>query len=288
MGGGRAPIRDELWWDPASAFVLDNLQLSWLSCVSMKKIRVRASLCQTTIAAVAFALLPGFSSIIPDAAAASPSLTYMSASAAPGKTTRYWDCAKPSASWPDKAPVTSPVKSCAKDGVTAVSPTALSGDQGGTSFMCTSLQPWVVDAKFSYGFAAAKLVGKSESETNCACYALQFTSGPVTGQTFVAQVISAGGDLGENHFDLLTPGGGVGLFNACQSQWGAPSDGWGARYGGVATAAQCLQLPKQLQPGCNWRFSWLKNADNPSVSFRRVRCPDEIVSKSGCRRKDDL
>lgn len=252
------------------------------SCVNMKRIRVRASLCQTTIAAVAFALLPGFSSIIPDAAAASPSLTYLSASAA-GKTTRYWDCNKASGSWPNKAPVTSPVRSCAVNGVTVLSPSNLN------SFMCNNLQPWVVDANFSYGFAAAELVGKLESDTSCACYALQFNSGPVTGQTFVAQVISSTALVAgvQNRFDLLIPGGGVGLLNGCQSQWGAPSDGWGARWGGVTSAAECLKLPAQLQPGCNWRFSWFKNADNPTATFRRVRCPNEIVDKSGCRRNDE-
>lgn len=31
-----------------------------------------------------------------------------------------------------------------------------------------------------------------------------------------------------NHFDLQIPGGGVGLFNGCQSQWNAPADGWGS------------------------------------------------------------
>ena len=52
------------------------------------------------------------------------------------------------------------------------------------------------------------------------------------------------------------PGGGVGLFNGCQPQWGAPADGWGDRYGGVQNRDGCNQLPAQLQPGCFWRFDW--------------------------------
>ena len=35
------------------------------------------------------------------------------------------------------------------------------------------------------------------------------------------------------------PSGGVGMFNGCQSQWGSSANGWGARYGGVATRAEC-------------------------------------------------
>ncbi|WP_420042702.1 hypothetical protein [Cystobacter fuscus] len=50
------------------------------------------------------------------------------------------------------------------------------------------MQPWVVDANVSYGFAAARLSGKSESDWPCACYALKFTSGAAKGKTFVAQV----------------------------------------------------------------------------------------------------
>ncbi|QRN93181.1 hypothetical protein JRI60_28695 [Archangium violaceum] len=237
----------------------------------------------------ALVLLPGCSVIAPEAeAATSPSFTYLSASAN-GKTTRYWDCCKPSGSWPGKASVkTGPVKSCAKDGKTAIDPNQLSGCQaGGTSFMCESPQPWTVNEKLSYGFAAANLVGKPESDTSCACYALQFTSGPVSGKTFVAQVVNTASDLGSNQFALLIPGGGVGLFNGCQAQYNAPADGWGARYGGISSQAECSKLPAALQAGCNWRFGWFQNADNPTVTFRRVKCPAEITAKTGCVRKDE-
>ncbi|WP_244224527.1 hypothetical protein [Corallococcus sicarius] len=159
----------------------------------------------------------------------------------------------------------------------------------GTSFTCNTKQPWAMNNTLSYGFAAASLAGKSESDVTCACYALKFTSGAVNGQTFVAQVINAsmGAGSGENRFDLMIPGGGVGIFNGCQSQWRAPSDGWGARYGGVSSQSQCSQLPTQLQAGCNWRFGWFKNADNPTVTYRRVKCPAEIIARSVCKRKDE-
>ncbi|MCP3140206.1 hypothetical protein [Pyxidicoccus xibeiensis] len=202
-----------------------------------------------------------------------------------GKTTRYWDCGKPSAAWPGKASVTSPVKACAKDGVTPVSPDAKSGANGGAAFTCNNNQPWAVDAKLSYGFAAAFVSGGSEATWSCACYELTFTSGPVNGKKMVVQVVNTGGDLGQNHFDLLVPGGGVGLFNACTPQWNAPADGWGARYGGIASRAECSQLPSQLRAGCQWRFEWFMNADNPTMSFKQVACPKALTDKSGCIRK---
>jgi hypothetical protein len=48
-----------------------------------------------------------------------------------------------------------------------------------------------------------------------------FTSGPVAGKKMVVQATNTGGDLGENHFDLLIPGGGVGIFNGCPAQYGS-------------------------------------------------------------------
>ncbi|MFP2906017.1 hypothetical protein ACLESD_13350 [Pyxidicoccus sp. 3LFB2] len=202
-----------------------------------------------------------------------------------GKTTRYWDCGKPTAAWPAKAPVNRPVITCAKDGVTAVSPETKGGESGGTAFMCNNNQPWAVNSTLSYGFAAAHVPGVAEAASLCACYELTFTSGPVNGQKMVVQVVTSGGDLGESHFDLLMPGGGVGIFNACKPQWNAPDNGWGQRYGGVTSQSECSQLPAQLRPGCQWRFTWFKNADNPTVSFKTVPCPSAITAKSGCIRK---
>jgi hypothetical protein len=103
----------------------------------------------------------------------------------------------------------------------------------------------------------------------------------------VVQAVNTGGDLGNNHFDIAVsyhlkgvlsnsedrsgrsadisdqmPGGGVGLFNGCTTQWGAPPNGWGAQYGGISSNT-CHEFPQALQAGCNWRFSWFQNADNP-------------------------
>jgi hypothetical protein len=83
------------------------------------------------------------------------------------------------------------------------------------------------------------------------------------------------------------PGGGVGLFNACTNQYGAPSNGWGERYGGIRSKSECAGFPAKLKAGCNWRFDWFGGADNPSLTFKQVACPKAITDKSGCVRQND-
>ncbi|OBZ81286.1 Endoglucanase-5, partial [Choanephora cucurbitarum] len=201
-----------------------------------------------------------------------------------GTTTRYWDCCKSSCSWPGKASVSAPVDVCGKNGISLMDSNAQSGCNGGDGFMCNNNQPWAVNDDLAYGFAAASIAGSNEAGWCCGCYELTFTSGPVSGKKMVVQVTNTGGDLGANHFDLQLPGGGVGIFNGCQSQWGAPGDGWGQRYGGVSSVSECSSLPSALQAGCKFRFNWFKNADNPTMTFKEVTCPSELTSRTGCSR----
>lgn len=202
-----------------------------------------------------------------------------------GRSTRYWDCCKPSCAWNGKASVLNPVSTCAADGETVLDKNSQSGCNGGSAYTCNSNIPWKIDNDLSYGFAAANIKGQSEADWCCACYELTFTSGPINGKKMIVQVTNTGGDLGENHFDIQIPGGGVGIFNGCKPQWGAPNDGWGAKYGGVHNEQECNQLPRQIRKGCKWRFQWFKNADNPTFDFKKVTCPQEIISRSGCKRK---
>jgi len=118
----------------------------------------------------------------------------------------------------------------------------------------------------------------------CTFSSLTFNSGPVAGKTMIVQSTSTGGDLGNNHFDLAMPGGGVGLFNGCNSQFGGIP---GATYGGISDRSECASLPDALKPGCQFRFDWFKNADNPTFTFKQVQCPAELVARTGCKRPDD-
>ncbi|CAF3672381.1 unnamed protein product [Rotaria sp. Silwood1] len=147
-----------------------------------------------------------------------------------GVTTRYWDCCKASCAWPGKAQVTNPVKTCSSDGVTAVDSNAQSGCDGGNAYMCNNQQPWSVNTTLAYGYAAANIAGQSEATWCCACYALHFTSGSVIGKQLVVQVTNTGGDLGNNHFDLQMPGGGVVTKNTPAISHTVIKNGQGAVY----------------------------------------------------------
>ncbi len=154
-----------------------------------------------------------------------------SGGAAAGRTTRYWDCCKPSCSWRGKvAGKDTYVQSCRRDGYSVFNhPDATSGCNGGEAFTCNNQQPWAINDQLAYGFAAAHIPGLSEQDRCCACYKLDFTSAPLQGKSMIVQVTNSGDDVGANQFDLQIPGGGVGLFNGCAPQWGAPGDGWGSK-----------------------------------------------------------
>jgi hypothetical protein len=219
--------------------------------------------------------MPSIRSLLVLAAAATPAL------AASGQTTRYWDCCKPSCAWSGKAPVSAPVTTCDRNNSPLSSPDTASGCDGGTAFTCANNSPWAIDDSLAYGFAATAISGSSEDAWCCACYKLTFTSGPVQGKTMIVQSTNTGGDLGSNHFDIMMPGGGVGLFDGCTPQYGGIP---GAQYGGVSSVGECDQMPEPLKAGCQWRFNWFQNADNPTVEFEEVSCPSELTSISGCRR----
>ncbi|KAI4746709.1 hypothetical protein E4T50_02959 [Aureobasidium sp. EXF-12298] len=203
-----------------------------------------------------------------------------------GKTTRYWDCCKGSCSWPGKAAVSAPVKTCDKSDSPLTDANTASACGGGSAYMCSDQSPWAVSDTLAYGFAATNIAGGSEESWCCSCYKLTFTTTSIAGKTMIVQSTNTGGDLGSNQFDLAIPGGGVGIFNACTDEFNAPSSGWGAQYGGISSNT-CSTFPKALQPGCGFRFDWFEGADNPEVEFERVECPADIVAKSGCKRDDD-
>ncbi|KAH9904352.1 glycoside hydrolase family 45 protein [Xylariomycetidae sp. FL2044] len=213
--------------------------------------------------------------------------TGVNAASGSGVTTRYWDCCKPSCAWSGKADVDSPVGTCDANDNPLTDPDTASGCDGGSAYTCTNFSPWAVDDTLAYGFAATSISGGTESSWCCACYQLEFTSGAVAGKTMIVQSTNTGGDLGSNHFDILMPGGGIGLFDGCSAEFGTALPG--QQYGGVSSRDECdsASMPESLREGCYWRFDWFENADNPDVNFTQVQCPAEITAVSGCTRGDD-
>ncbi|KAK0729250.1 glycoside hydrolase [Apiosordaria backusii] len=203
-----------------------------------------------------------------------------------GKTTRYWDCCKPSCAWPGKSTASSPVQTCDKNDnpLNDRGSTRSGCDSGGSAFMCSNQSPWAVNETVAYGWAAVNIAGSNEAAWCCSCYELTFTSGPVAGKKMVVQATNTGGIWGIITLILPCRGEGWGYL----MQYGAPPNGWGERYGGVASKSACASFPEKLKAGCNWRFDWFQGADNPDVRFRQVACPAAITAKSGCVRQRDV
>jgi hypothetical protein len=221
--------------------------------------------------------------------ALSPGSTNPQITGSTGWASRYWDCCKPSCSW------TTNVPSCQKDGSTRITDkNAKSGCEGGSAFECYDFSPWYdAGTNTSYGFAA--------HNGNCGtCYMLQFTgesqnvnnnagAAALKGQQMIIQAINIGG-IASDQFDLLIPGGGVGDFDGCGTQFGFSSN---TKYGGLLSDCNndptCMKGKCQsafgnipaLLAGCNWFTGWYSSAANPKVIYKQVSCPSQITSKSG-------
>ena len=218
-----------------------------------------------------------------------------------GWASRYWDCCKPHCSWTSNA--SNPIPACdSGDGNPSVNDQASNSCTGGNAFTCHSNRPWAHSSTLAYGYAAVSAAGAQCGK----CYQLQFTgqgehqadepgSMRLQGKTMVVAVTNIGGDVGGGQFDILIPGGGVGMFNACSNQWGISADQLGAQYGGFRNSAQCENSgdPKgcvrqmceevfgtrgltDLLDGCLWYVDWFEAANNPKFVYQEVECPAEL------------
>ncbi|MDR0307882.1 MAG: InlB B-repeat-containing protein [Chitinispirillales bacterium] len=220
-----------------------------------------------------------------------------------GKTTRYWDSCKPSCAWTANAPVTQAnphgaAISCDASGGKLSNANARNAcESGGTSYTCMDQAPWAVNENLSYGFAA------SHTNGDCGkCFELTFTNSPhggtsITGKKMVVMISNIGGDVGATQFDIMIPGGGVGIFNALSSQissnGGPGNPSLGQQYGGFRATcgnnATCIRnmcaaafntpALAHLKAGCDWYVDWFNIADNPNVTYTQVNCPQALVDK---------
>ncbi|MFZ5891597.1 MAG: hypothetical protein ACOY0T_11140 [Myxococcota bacterium] len=213
-----------------------------------------------------------------------------------GWASRYWDCCKPACGWSGNLRTGSPMKACSLSNQILSDNNAKNAcESGGSAYMCWSGVPWEVSPTLALGFVAA-----SGPNYVCGrCYQVQFTgqghagspaSPQLNGKTMIVQVINNGG-VAQDQFDILIPGGGVGDFNGCSTQWGT-SD-LGARYGGFLGGCNgdknCVRQKCQtvfsgkpeLMAGCDWFLGWFGGADNPSFTFKQIACPAAITQKSG-------
>jgi hypothetical protein len=194
------------------------------------------------------------------------------------KTTRYWDCCKPTCGW------RSNMRVCDMSGKDLNDPNAQSGCTGGPAFQCWNYAPIEINDKVSYAWAAFNNGG-----TQCGdCFQLAL-QGALSGKQMIVQIINTG-DGGTDAFDLLIPGGGVGAMNGCSRQWNnAPL---GQQYGGFHSTCgnnkDCVRNMCQkafgdkadLMRGCDWYLNWFQMTSNPEVLYMKVSCPQEIKNIS--------
>ena len=234
-----------------------------------------------------------------------------------GFSTRYWDCCKPHCSWPMNSDYKS--RMCDIEGKNVLDFENYLWEQnacvGGQATTCLSQIPWAVNDTLSYGFAATP-----GGENVCGkCYELTFdgyghwenstSNAKIKGKKMVIMATNIGYDVVEGQFDLMIPGGGVGLFYACDEVFKVTDRSvMGKTYGGLLSVCEedivgyksdetdedryvkrkaCLKeqcekafgsIPEALE-GCMWHVNWFEAAGNPSYDYEEVACPQELVDK---------
>ena len=214
-----------------------------------------------------------------------------------GFLSRFWDCCKPSCGGGRLT--------CGKDGTT--SDGGGSACTGGSAYACYDLAPFVDSANPYVAYA----FGATNPQECGACYEVQFTgksgcsdssscpanSSTIVYNTLYIQGINTGSDVKSGQFDIMIPGGGVGIYNACSTQWDANGQSLGAQYGGFFDGSgslcngntscyntQCNKFfanKPDMLAGCLWFSSWLKAASNPQITYTKVACPKQLTDKSG-------
>ena len=223
-----------------------------------------------------------------------------------GWATRYWDCCKPHCSWPEHAHGNYS-KQCTNKGKTE---NTNWGDgsicSGGSQMTCTSQIPFTIDGCDNIGFAFA--AGPASNGGQCGkCFQLTFTgeghysstnanTKKLKGKKLIIMATNVGGDVQQGQFDIMIPGGGVGIFNGCSSMgWGSQ----GAQYGGLLSDCEtetkyaagkyksCLTEKcnksfandEQARKGCLFLADWMGAAGNPEHNYVEVECPQVLKDK---------
>ena len=219
-----------------------------------------------------------------------------------GYATRYWDSCKPHCAWKGKGgPATTPTKTCHADGSLA-GPDEKSACDGGSAGTCLSQIPQIVNDNVAYAFAASP-----GGENDCGrCFLLEFTGEgkdgnnarvrALKGKQLVIISSNIGYDVAGGQFDLMIPGGGVGIFSGCKEMGLSCA---GAQYGGLLTDCeragggdakikQCLidacgreyANKPQAKEGCLFMATWMNAAStNPKHNYYEVECPQELLNK---------
>jgi hypothetical protein len=180
---------------------------------------------------------------------------------------------------------------------------------GGPAGLCNNQAPFVINDELAYAFAAGP--GNEYAGSCGSCFLLTFDgnsrhttdarTAALKGKKLVIMISNIGYDVENGQFDMMIPGGGVGIFNGCSAMWGISN--LGSSHGGflkdcggdqkltdakVATVQKCLEdkcnsvfanIP-EAKAGCLFHAQWLAAANNPSFKYEELEeCPQELKSK---------
>lgn len=228
------------------------------------------------------------------------------------KTTRYWDCCKPSCGWSGKGGRI--IDSCNLSGQNiGANDQSRSVCDNGDAQTCHGMAPASPSASSEVAYVFAAINGVSCGS----CFQAEFTGTANDGQagdegtqrlkgkTMVVMATNIG-DIGGGgtHFDLLIPGGGLGVMTSgCPKAFGVDAnqrenilgpDRGGfrtacANAGGLDAMKQCIRDKcktvfedkgfADLAKGCYWYVDWFEAADNPDIVYKPLdQCPQELSS----------
>ncbi|MCL2688840.1 MAG: InlB B-repeat-containing protein [Chitinispirillia bacterium] len=235
-----------------------------------------------------------------------------------GWLSRYWDGCKLHCNWTGNTRTTAGNVGVAgvcnrqNESVTPSDQVQSACNNASGQYVCWDHAPVAISETLSYAFVAVNPAGVQCGQ----CFEMEFTGqgaaagtkGPaptgathraLVGKRMIVMVTNIGGDVEnspQKQFDVLIPGGGVGIHNAISGQLGhANNNLLGAQYGGfltrpcnssnvLATAQSCLREQCEnlsnaplLREGCLWHANWMMAANNPEVRWSVTTCPQELI-----------
>ena len=240
-----------------------------------------------------------------------PDIKYVSGGmSGSGFASRYWDCCKPSCSWTENAGSGNEARQCDKKMDLIKDYSAKSICEGGPAATCLSQIPFMLDGCDNIGFAFAAVPG--ETKVCGKCFLLEFTGegkyeskknhALLKNKKLIVMASNIGYDVSTFQFDVMIPGGGVGIFNGCDDILGTDL---GKQYGGLLSDCEeevgyggddetiytkrkeCLTNKcktlfspnTQAKQGCLFLSEFLEAAGNPLHNFKQIECPDVIKKR---------
>ena len=225
-----------------------------------------------------------------------------------GALSRYWDCCKPSCASEKAAEDGNAPRICDANMTRIFDYSAKSLCKGGTATTCASHSPFLIDGCDDIGFAFGILPYSIPNDCG-KCFLIEFngegafttkdTHRSLKGKKLIIMGIHRGYIRDTTTFELLVPGGGLGMLGKCD---GVFDGDLGAKYGGHLSDCQdeagmtdtvksttgrkkCLirkcneVFTGQAREGCLFHSYFLQAAGNPTLNFTEIECPKVLKDR---------